>query len=248
MTDHIDELLSAYLDGEATADEVARVEADATLRGRLAELRAAADVIGTPVAPRPATSIDAAITTSVQQHERVRPVVVLAQRRRLVAALSIAAAVLLVGAIAAGLARSRHSTTSQTAATVSTLASDRSPSAYQQAAAGAAVGPRDLGSFRDVATLLQAARAAVTSPLAAAADTPADANGAGTAAGGAGPTPEAAPSTTACPAPTDGTVELAASAQLDGEPVDVFVVALADGSSAVEVFDVSCALVARAAA
>lgn len=52
-----DEIVSAYLDGEATADEVARVEGDPSLRARAAELRAVADQVG-QVAPAPAAVRD----------------------------------------------------------------------------------------------------------------------------------------------------------------------------------------------
>jgi hypothetical protein len=46
-----DEIVSAVLDGEATADEQARVDADPDLQRRLAELARARDQVAVPVAP-----------------------------------------------------------------------------------------------------------------------------------------------------------------------------------------------------
>jgi hypothetical protein len=45
------ELLSAYLDGEVTPDEAARIEADPRLQARLHELAAARDLVAQPVEP-----------------------------------------------------------------------------------------------------------------------------------------------------------------------------------------------------
>jgi len=60
-----DELLSSYLDGEATPDEVARIESDPTLPARVEELRAARDLIATPVTPLAAGEIDALIESAL---------------------------------------------------------------------------------------------------------------------------------------------------------------------------------------
>ncbi len=49
LTPTDDELVSSYLDGEATFDEVARVESDPPLRARAAEMQAARDLVATPV-------------------------------------------------------------------------------------------------------------------------------------------------------------------------------------------------------
>jgi hypothetical protein len=56
MTDRtdLDELVSAYLDGEATADEVARVEADPALRARAEAMRAVARAVSEPPGVDPA--------------------------------------------------------------------------------------------------------------------------------------------------------------------------------------------------
>ena len=49
-----DELVSAVLDGVATAEERSRVLADPQLSARLRELTAVRDAVATPVAPLPA--------------------------------------------------------------------------------------------------------------------------------------------------------------------------------------------------
>ena len=49
--EHADELASAYLDGEASAAERARVESDPELRRRVDELRRASALVGRPVSP-----------------------------------------------------------------------------------------------------------------------------------------------------------------------------------------------------
>jgi hypothetical protein len=59
-----DELVSAVLDGEASADERARVEADPASRQRLAELRAVRDLVAAPV-PVPADAREAAIAAAL---------------------------------------------------------------------------------------------------------------------------------------------------------------------------------------
>lgn len=61
-----DELLSSYLDGEATPDEVVRIEADPTLLARGEELRAARDLIATPVDPLADAEIDALIESALE--------------------------------------------------------------------------------------------------------------------------------------------------------------------------------------
>lgn len=58
--DELDELVSAYLDGEATPDEVARVESDEGLRARVAVFTAVRDRVAAP-APAPQGALDGAI-------------------------------------------------------------------------------------------------------------------------------------------------------------------------------------------
>ena len=55
--DFLDELLSRYLDGDATDEDVARIEADPALVARVAELRAAIDLVAEPVTV-PAAELD----------------------------------------------------------------------------------------------------------------------------------------------------------------------------------------------
>lgn len=63
--DDFDELVSAYLDGEATADEVARVEADPDLSERVTQFRLLGDAIAEPIASPSETDRDAAITAAL---------------------------------------------------------------------------------------------------------------------------------------------------------------------------------------
>ena len=51
MTNDLDDLASAYIDGQATDAETARIEADPELMARVGELRAIADGVARPVAP-----------------------------------------------------------------------------------------------------------------------------------------------------------------------------------------------------
>jgi hypothetical protein len=63
-SDTLDELASAYLDGEATPDEVARVESDPELLARVASLRAVGEAVGEPIAPPPEAA-DAAVARAL---------------------------------------------------------------------------------------------------------------------------------------------------------------------------------------
>lgn len=63
-----DELVSAVLDGEATDDERARVEADPAARRRLAELAAVRDLVAAPV-PVPAGARDRAVAAALAQFD-----------------------------------------------------------------------------------------------------------------------------------------------------------------------------------
>lgn len=233
MSDELDELLSAYLDGEATADEAARVEGDPGLQGRLDELRGAAALVATPVESLPAASADAMIEAAVAAHSTVAPVVVLARRRRLLTVASIAAAVLVLGAIAIGVTRSRDSSKSTSFTAVGAPLSASVPTreatgagagANDTSGAAAASSTVDLGDFADLDALLAAARQQST------------------------PAPRAiAPADTAalaCPPPTDATVTQVATARVNGQPVEVRFVTASDGTSAIEVIDATCGLLA----
>jgi hypothetical protein len=71
-----DDLVSAVLDGEATADERAQVAADPVLSARLAEFADAAERVAGPVAPRDAADRDRAIAAAVAEGHRREDVVV----------------------------------------------------------------------------------------------------------------------------------------------------------------------------
>ena len=62
-----DELISSYIDGEATLDEVARIQADPELRARIQEFEAAKDLLSTPVTPLPEADVDRLIDNALWQ-------------------------------------------------------------------------------------------------------------------------------------------------------------------------------------
>jgi Putative zinc-finger len=237
--DDIDELLSAYLDGEATPAAVARIEADPVARARLAELRAAAALVATPVDSLPPDRADTAIAAALAARPNGATVIDLARRRRLLTVASIAAAVLLLGGIAIGVSRSRSSspTAVATASSASTtLATREAAGAAGTAATGgdthvpaaapalATTSVGDLGAFADLDALLAAARQAFSTQTFSATTTTAPA--------------------LACPPPSDATVTQTASARLGGQPVEVRAVIAPDGTSAIEVIDAGCGLLA----
>ncbi|MGH9245830.1 MAG: hypothetical protein ACRD29_16225 [Acidimicrobiales bacterium] len=102
----LDELVSAYVDGVATTEETARVEADPALRARVAAFRAVAEAVGHAVAAPPTAARDAAIAQAVTAADGVlgpTPVAELAaarvrreRRRRGLWAASVAAGFILV--------------------------------------------------------------------------------------------------------------------------------------------------------
>ena len=97
-----DELVSAYLDGEADADERARVEGDPALMARADELRRVRELVRAPVTEPAAADVDravaAALAAATEPNSAAgQPVHSLADRRRpssLPAWLSVAALVL----------------------------------------------------------------------------------------------------------------------------------------------------------
>jgi len=68
-----DELVSAYLDGEATPDEVARVESDPVLLARVEAIRAAIGLTAQPVPPAPSVAREAAISAALAAADDVLP-------------------------------------------------------------------------------------------------------------------------------------------------------------------------------
>ena len=107
-----DELVSAYLDGEATPAEIAEVEGDAALLARFEELRAVRDAVGAPVPTLPAEQRDQLISAALGVADAEAAARVEAKlvplRRPQPLFLALAAAVLLVAAVVtAGLIGSR---------------------------------------------------------------------------------------------------------------------------------------------
>ena len=107
-----DELVSAYLDGEATPAEIAEVEQDDVLMARVEQLRSVRDAVAAPVAPMPAELRDqmigaalAAADAETAQRRGARIVPIHRRRETLLAVA--AAAVLLAAVVSAGLIASR---------------------------------------------------------------------------------------------------------------------------------------------
>ena len=107
-----DELVSAYLDNEATSAEIAEVESDDALMARVEELRALRDTVAAPVPPLPPDQRDQMIGAALgvadaEARARVEAKVVPLHRpQRLLLAMA-AAVVLLAGVVGAGLIASR---------------------------------------------------------------------------------------------------------------------------------------------
>lgn len=144
-----DEIVSAYLDGEATPAERAVVEGDPRLLARAAELRAVATAIGAPVAPTD-DARDRLIAQALTATGPVAPVVSIdaARRRRQRIGLAIAsAAAVLVALLALPVLLDDGSSDDQTAAVESAddAASDGSPDAVDGAAPES--GGDDLGAL-----------------------------------------------------------------------------------------------------
>lgn len=67
----LDELVSAYLDGEATAEEAALVSGDASLQARVEELRAVKALVAAPVDPPSEEVRDQMVAQALAQHTPV---------------------------------------------------------------------------------------------------------------------------------------------------------------------------------
>jgi len=255
-----DELASAFLDGDVTADERALVEADPALVARVEQLRSVREALGAPVEPPPSARRDAAISAAVAAANVVD--LDAARRQRRVRVASIAAAVVLVVGAAGFLLRTADSNDTKTTVAASPRSAEDDDQRAEEttaadepltaAAGGAYAGPLALtqrpalGSFTDRSALAAATEAQVGSfkeleDSRRAADTP-PAPSAGQTQG------DAATSTApAClvPSPADSTGQVyAATAILDGLAVQIDVFALDDGSLVLVVTDAtSCAQV-----
>ncbi len=127
-----DELVSAYLDGEATPAEIAEVEASDALLARVEELRAVRDAVAEVVAPLPADRQDDLISAALgvadaQAAARVEAKVVPLRRpQRLLLAMAAAVAVL-AAVVGTGLIASRSGDESEEFASVASTVDDAAP-------------------------------------------------------------------------------------------------------------------------
>ena len=135
-----DELVSAYLDGEASPAEIAEVEQDDTLMARVEQLRSVRDAVAAPVAPVPeelrdrmiGAALAAAEAETAQRREaRIVPI----HRRRETLLAVAAAAVLLAAVVSAGLIASRGSDDSDEMAAAPTESADAGTAAAADEAA-----------------------------------------------------------------------------------------------------------------
>ena len=67
LTHSDDEAISSYLDGEATPDEIALIEADPELLAGVQEFESAAELLSTPVTPLPQSDVDRLINNALAQ-------------------------------------------------------------------------------------------------------------------------------------------------------------------------------------
>ncbi|MEY2449352.1 MAG: hypothetical protein QOH79_2828 [Acidimicrobiaceae bacterium] len=245
-----DELASAYLDDDATAEERARVEADPALLARVEEFRAVRDELAAPVIP-PTAQRDAAIAAALLAPNVVELDV--ARSRRRLRIVSIAAAIVLVLGVAGVLIRAAGTQSQDKFQTVAgSVGSTRADGAAAEQAPQAASGPAGstgfvvsgrptLGSFADRSSLVTATQAQVHD---ATVDQKQAASQSAPAVGGTG---SATTTTPACvvPAPADAVNEVyTATAVLEGRPVQIDVFTIADGSLSLVVTDTaSCAQV-----
>jgi hypothetical protein len=193
-----DELVSAVLDGEATAQERALVEGSAEGRRRLAELRAVAEVVAAPPAPLDPGTIDAMVGRALDAAQPApAPVDEVAARRArrsaasarwrqgLAVAAAAVAAVVLVGGLAVLAGRSGTSSSSDSAASSGETVSDQDDAGAgasadsgrdaEESLADASGVPADLGAFADGTAALDAWRARVVGDPAMTARVQADA-------------------------------------------------------------------------
>ena len=132
-----DELVSAYVDGEATPAEVAEVEGDDVLLARVEQLRAVRDAVAAPVPPMSAERRDQAISAALavadaEVAERREAKIVPLHRPRQTLLAVAAATIVLAAVVGAGLIASRGSDDSTETAAEAPAALD-SPADTSQA-------------------------------------------------------------------------------------------------------------------
>jgi hypothetical protein len=161
--DRLDELASAYLDGEVTGDERARVENDPQLQARVERLRAVAEAVGggfTPLSDEDATMQRRRARLAGEDVVLAGPVAPAVRRDRRVwlPPAAVAAAVLVILALvgvlliaAAGTGGGSADTASAGKAETAGGAATDTPSSASAAVGGTTL--RELGSFADNAAL-----------------------------------------------------------------------------------------------
>lgn len=251
FSDEHDELASAYLDGEATDDERARVDGDPDLLARVDELRRVREAVATPTAAPSARARDDAIAAALHASTVVDLGAERARRRLRIA--SIAAAVLIVIGAAGLVIRSASTNSTKTSATAAagSTASPADSRSENQATGGTSgaenipgafplQGRDALGDFTDRSALAEAATTRVRDRLSVdhgkrTADAPS-----GSASQSAASANDAAiaPPICAVSAPPTAVAEVyAASASLDGRPVQLDVFSTTDDSLILVVTD-----------
>ena len=160
-----DELVSAYLDGEATPAEIAEVEQNDALMARVEQLRSVRDALAAPVAPMPAERreqmISAALAVADAENAQRREArIVPVQRRRETLLAVAAAAILLAAVVSAGLIASRGGDESDEMAAAPTESTDAGTAADDTAAAAEEAAPMP----EEEPMAEEAAMAATTAP------------------------------------------------------------------------------------
>ena len=125
---HQDEVVSAYLDGEATPAEIAEVEADDALLARLEELRAVRDAVAEPVVPLSAEQRDDLIGAALggadaEAAARVEAKVVPLRRPQRMLLAAAAAVIVLAAAVGTGLIAGRSGDDAESVAATAAPAS-----------------------------------------------------------------------------------------------------------------------------
>ncbi len=157
-----DELVSAYLDGEATPAEIAEIEQDDVLMARVELLRSVRDSVAAPVAPMPAErreqAISAALAVADAENTQRREARIVPVRRRRETLLAVAAAAILLAAVvSAGLIASRGGDDEAEMAAEGTAADDSGAMAEAAPAATAAPAEADMAMAEDSADYEMAA-------------------------------------------------------------------------------------------